>query len=73
MFCCPLEEHLKLCQCDIAVVIERCTTALRDDYMDIEVLMCLCDWNTYCTLNLLRTPKTLIPYISNGWCTEEIC
>ena len=38
LFGCPLEEHLKLCKCDVAVVIEQCVIALKDGCMDTEVL-----------------------------------
>lgn len=38
LFGCPLEEHLKLCKCDVAVVIEQCVIALKDGCMDTEGL-----------------------------------
>lgn len=38
VFGCPLEEHLKVCKQDIAVVLSTCTTALRDKWMDTEGL-----------------------------------
>ncbi|XP_065899740.1 rho GTPase-activating protein 44-like isoform X2 [Dysidea avara] len=38
VFACLLEEHLKLCQCEVAVVIEQCVTTLKAFYMDTEGL-----------------------------------
>ncbi|KAL5473106.1 hypothetical protein EMCRGX_G027551 [Ephydatia muelleri] len=38
VFGCPLEEHLKVCKQDIAVVLSTCTTALREKWMDTEGL-----------------------------------
>jgi len=37
VFARPLDEHLKLCQCEVAVVIEQCVTTLKALYMDTEV------------------------------------
>lgn len=38
MFGCPLEEHLRLFKTDVAVVLESCCQALRDQWMDTEGL-----------------------------------
>ena len=38
MFGCPLEEHLRLFKTDVAVVLEACCQALRDQWMDTEGL-----------------------------------
>jgi len=37
VFARPLDEHLKLCQCEVAVVIEQCVCTLKALYMDTEV------------------------------------
>ena len=34
----PLEEHLRAYKCDIAVVIEECSSAIRENWMDTEGL-----------------------------------
>ena len=38
MFGCPLEEHLRLFKTDVAIVLEACCQALRDQWMDTEGL-----------------------------------
>ena len=38
MFGCPLEEHLRLFRTDVAVVLEACCQALRDQWMETEGL-----------------------------------